>query len=245
MLSLIDRLHPAKHISRFVTMESEEGKTRSILLIQITWDPTCPQCYEGKHELDKAMKAFSGDVTFEIMWKPKFLNPDLPEGDLTTQDYLAKKIGAEKAKSALEKLPKYMADLGIEFNTPSYQVPSVKALCLTDYAQSVGKQNETVDQILKAFYVDDQRIDFVDVLQKVALQSGLDQDQATRHISDPAVVARIKEEDLSERAAGHNFVPHFDICLKGNTSNVLSFVGPQPSDTFKSAFQQLLGKPGN
>jgi len=51
---------------------------------------------------------------------------------------------------------------------------------LTDYAQSVGKQNETVDQILKAFYVDDQRIDFVDVLQKVALQSGLDQDQATR-----------------------------------------------------------------
>ena len=69
------------------------------------------RCYEGKHELDKAMKAFSGDVTFEIMWKPKFLNPDLPEGDLTTQDYLAKKIGAEKAKSALEKLPKYMADL--------------------------------------------------------------------------------------------------------------------------------------
>ena len=69
------------------------------------------RCYEGKHELDKAMKAFSGDVTFEIMWKPKFLNPDLPEGDLTPQDYLAKKIGAEKAKSALEKLPKYMADL--------------------------------------------------------------------------------------------------------------------------------------
>ena len=55
------------------------------------------------------MKAYSGDVTFEVTWKPKFLNPNLPEGGLTAQDYLTQKIGAEEAKKALEQLPKRMS----------------------------------------------------------------------------------------------------------------------------------------
>ena len=61
-----------------------------------------------------------------------------------------------------------------------------------------------------------------------------------RHISNPSVTAQVKETDAEERKAGHTFVPHYDICIKGKPSNLLSFVGPQTADTFKGAFQQLL-----
>ena len=59
-------------------------------------------------------------------------------------------------------------------------VPSLKAMCLLDYALSVGKQNEAVNMLFKAFYVDGQRIDSLEVLREVACHSGLDQEQATR-----------------------------------------------------------------
>ena len=61
-----------------------------------------------------------------------------------------------------------------------------------------------------------------------------------RHISDPSVTAQVKETDTEERNAGHIFVPHYDIFLKGKPSNPLPFVGPQTAVTFKGAFQQLL-----
>ena len=69
---------------------------------------------------------------------------------------------------------------GIKFNNPKYIVPPTKAYCLVDYASSVGKQEKTVEWLFKAYYVDGQRIDSLEVLKELALKSGLDQEQAVR-----------------------------------------------------------------
>lgn len=186
------------------------------------------------------MNAFSSDASFEIIYRPKYLNLSLPEEGVLLVDYFTEKFGADKAKKYMEETPKYMANLGIEFKLPKYKVPPTKAYCLVDYAATVGKQIQTVKQLYKAYYVDDKRIDSVETLKEIALKCGLDPEEAARHMSDPSVTAQVKETDTEERKAGHTFVPHYDICIKGKPSNLLSFVGPQTADTFKGAFQQLL-----
>ena len=68
------------------------------------------RCYEGNHELGKAMNAFpAGHVSFEITFRPKFLDLNLPEEGMAVVDYLSQKKGSEKAKMYLEQRPKDMA----------------------------------------------------------------------------------------------------------------------------------------
>ena len=56
----------------------------------------------GKRHLEEAMRAFSGDVHFEVMWKPFFLNRNTPEAGIPLLDYMEKKFGPQAKKMALE-----------------------------------------------------------------------------------------------------------------------------------------------
>ena len=48
------------------------------------------------------MQAFSGQVDFEVTWKPFFLNRDTPEAGVPLLVYLEKKFGPQAKKAALE-----------------------------------------------------------------------------------------------------------------------------------------------
>ncbi len=54
----------------------------------------------GKHHLEEAIKNFSGDVSFEVNWRPFFLNPATPDEGIPVLDYLARKYGPQAAASA-------------------------------------------------------------------------------------------------------------------------------------------------
>jgi predicted DsbA family dithiol-disulfide isomerase len=54
----------------------------------------------GKRNLEEAISSFK-DVTFEVNWKPFFLNPNTPEGGIPLLDYLTKKYGSGAAQGAL------------------------------------------------------------------------------------------------------------------------------------------------
>lgn len=44
------------------------------------------------------MNAFSSDASFEIIYRPKYLNLSLPEEGVLLVDYFTEKFGADKAK---------------------------------------------------------------------------------------------------------------------------------------------------
>ena len=54
----------------------------------------------GKRHLEEAMKSFSGDVTFEVNWRPFFLNRSTPDEGIPVLEYLARKYGPEAAHTA-------------------------------------------------------------------------------------------------------------------------------------------------
>ena len=61
------------------------------------------------------MNAFSSDASFEIIYRPKYLNLSLPEEGVLLVDYFTEKFGADKAKKYMEETPKYMTNLVCRF----------------------------------------------------------------------------------------------------------------------------------
>ena len=57
------------------------------------------------------MNTFSSDASFEIIYRPKYLNLSLPEKGVLSVDYFTEKFGADEAKKYMEETPKYMTNL--------------------------------------------------------------------------------------------------------------------------------------
>ncbi|WP_042696708.1 DsbA family protein, partial [Azospirillum sp. B506] len=68
------------------------------MLIETFADLICPWCYIGKRRLDRALMQ-RPNLRPELRWQPFQLNPDMPRGGMSRDDYLAAKFGgAERAR---------------------------------------------------------------------------------------------------------------------------------------------------
>ena len=69
------------------------------LHVEVIGDLVCPFCYLGKRRLDTALDAVGGPS--EVTWYPYQLNPDMPDGGMDRQAYLASKFGGAERASAI------------------------------------------------------------------------------------------------------------------------------------------------
>lgn len=86
------------------------------------------RCFVGKRHLEEAMKAFSDSLSFEVTWKPYFLNPSTPETGVSLEQYLSKRYGASvaaMAKQGTGHLSKAGANVVILIYLYSFLVTSV------------------------------------------------------------------------------------------------------------------------
>ncbi|XP_067051934.1 uncharacterized protein [Acropora muricata] len=189
------------------------------------------------------MKAFSDSLSFEVTWKPFFLNPSTPETGVSLEQYLSKRYGASvaaMAKQGTGHLSKAGANVGISFNFDRRIVNTLKSHCMLDYARCEGKQDLLAENLFQAYFQEAKDINSLDVLAKIAVDTGLNLEAMERHMKESSVVTRIQEEAMGARDEGINGVPHFNIHIKGDNHNIASFSGAQPPDTFKSIFQRFL-----
>lgn len=83
------------------------------------------------------MNAFSSDASFEIIYRPKYLNLSLPEEGVLLVDYFTAKFGADKAKKYMEETPKYMANLVCKFCQLEYGLTC--SFCFQTFILSIWK----------------------------------------------------------------------------------------------------------
>ncbi|KXJ24374.1 hypothetical protein AC249_AIPGENE22707 [Exaiptasia diaphana] len=202
------------------------------------------KCFVGKRHLEEAVKTVK-DAVFEVNWKPFFLNPTLPDGTkIPLVQYITEKYGAaagESIKSGKGGLSKAGQAVGITFTSGRYVVNSLKSHCLLDYAATVDKQNEVAESLFHRYFENAEDINSMATLEDVAKDSGLNLESAMKHVGDPAIANKIKEEAEGARIQGVSGVPSFEVYLKGeNVGTYPSFSGAQPPATFVSIFQRLL-----
>ncbi len=190
--------------------------TEKTITLDILSDPICPWCFIGKTHLDKALAAVP-DHPFVIQWHPFQLNPAMPVDGMDRRAYLEGKFGGkEAAVKAYAPVVEAAAAAGLEIDfegmrrTPN----TIDAHRLIHWAGIEKKQNEAVDALFQAYFVEARDIGDREVLADIADGIGMDAAVVMRLLASDADRDDIAQRDSHSREMGVSSVPTFIVAGK-------------------------------
>ena len=205
------------------------------LTIDIYSDIVCPWCYVGKRRLERALTQLNGGAHARVTWRPFQLNPTMPSDGMDRAAYLKAKFGSLEAFGPMEEqLLIAGTDEQIPFDFEKIQRTPNTFLAhrLVWYAAQQGKQDEVVEALFRAYFLEGTNIGDVKTLTHVAAEAGLDRTEIEEFLASEKGVIEVKAEEAIGRRLGINGVPYF--VFNGN----IAVSGAQPPDIFVSAIQQ-------
>lgn len=203
--------------------------------IDIYSDIVCPWCYVGKRRLERALAQLNGAVRARITWRPFQLNPTMSSDGMDRTAYLKVKFGSLEAFGRMEE---QLLAAGVEERIPFafekiQRTPNTFAAHrLVWYAAQQGTQDNVVEALFRAYFLEGQNIGDVTTLTHVAAEAGLDRTETEEFLASDKGVVEVKAEEAVGRRLGISGVPYF--VLNGS----ISISGAQPPDIFVSAIQQ-------
>jgi predicted DsbA family dithiol-disulfide isomerase len=170
-----------------------------------------------------------------VMWRPFQLNPTMPLDGMDRITYLKAKFGSLEAFGRMEEpLLAAGVDEQIPFAFEKIQrTPNTFAAHrLVWYAAQQGKQDEVVEALFRAYFLEGMNIGEVKTLTHVATEVGLNRTEAETVLASEKGVVEVKAEEAAGRRLGIRGVPYF--VFNGS----VSISGAQPPDIFVSAIRQ-------
>lgn len=208
--------------------------------IDIWSDVACPWCYIGKRNLETGIsefRALDGAVPVEIEYHSFVLAPEMPvEFDGSHVDYLSgrKGIPAEQVRAMDERVTDIARSIGLEYDFDAQQpTNTIKAHQLLHLAKAQGRQVETKERLLRAFFVEGRHIGRVADLADLAAEVGLDRDQVIRSLEADEYLVDVEVDLRQAREYGINGVPFFVVDGKYGLS------GAQPPQAFAEALAHV------
>jgi predicted DsbA family dithiol-disulfide isomerase len=168
-------------------------------LIEIVSDVVCPWCYIGKRRLERALQLLDrSDV--EVRWKPFELNPGAPAEGMDRRTYRARKFGSLAYAQQLEdQVAAAGAGEGIHFRFDRIaRVPNTfHAHRLIWEAGRSGVQDQVVEDLFHAYFLEGQDVGDPDVLAAVARNYHLEfaGDEGAEEVS--AELARARDQGVT------------------------------------------------
>ena len=179
--------------------------------IDIVSDTVCPWCFIGKRRIERAM-ALRPDVKFDVFWRPYRLDPNVPREGVDRRAYLKAKFGDTPRSSAMgDAIRSEGASEGIQFafdkiaKTPN----TLDSHRLVRWAGGAGMQNEVVERLFKAYFVDGRDIGDVSVLSAVAEEAGMDANLVSKLLAGDADLEPVEREAGMANEMGISGVPTF------------------------------------
>ncbi|NIZ60845.1 polyketide biosynthesis protein [Sedimentitalea sp. CY04] len=203
--------------------------------LDILSDPICPWCYIGKTNLDKAL-AQVPDHPFTIEWHPFQLNPDMPIDGMDRREYLEGKFGGkEAAVKAYAPVVEHAQKSGLTINLEAMKrTPNtLDAHRLIHWAGIEAKQNEAVDALFQAYFVDARDIGNAEVLGDIADSIGMDAAVVQKLLATDNDIEDVKSRDAHSRQMGVTSVPTFIV------DNKHAVPGAQPPELWLKVIGEI------
>ncbi|CAH2600876.1 DsbA family oxidoreductase [Rhodovastum atsumiense] len=202
--------------------------------IDVISDVTCPWCYIGKRQLERALPLLAAQgLVFSVQWHPFQINPEIGEAGMDRRDHRIAKFGSwARSQEAEARAAEAGAAVGLDFRfdlirrTPN----TIAAHRVIWQAGREGVQDVVVEALFRAFFTQGQDIGDAATLARIAGSAGLDPEAVGALLSGPAGRAEVLAEDQAARAAGLDGVPGFVM------SNYVLFSGAVPAATMAEAF---------
>ncbi|MGR3564214.1 MAG: DsbA family oxidoreductase [Heliomarina sp.] len=203
--------------------------------LDILSDPICPWCYIGKAHLETALAA-TPDHPFVIQWHPFQLNPEMPAEGMDRRAYLEAKFGGkEGAIKAYAPVVEHAekAGLNINFEGIARTPNTLDAHRLIHWAGIERKQNEAVNALFNAYFVEGRDIGDAEVLSDIADMIGMDASVVSKLLASDADRDDISRRDSEARSMGVTSVPTFIVAGKH------AVPGAQPPDLWQNVISEL------
>ncbi|WP_435599038.1 DsbA family oxidoreductase [Streptomyces anulatus] len=205
--------------------------------VEIWSDIACPWCYIGKARFEKGLAEFAHRDEVEVVHCSFELDPSRAKGDTALViDMLAEKYGRtrEEAASMEANVAANAQAEGLGYRTEGRDHGSTFDLHrLLHLAKARGRQDELLTLAYRANFAEERSVFDDAVLLDLAVEAGLDADEARAVLADPEAYADDVRTDEREAAElGANAVPFFVLDRRYGIS------GGQPSEVFVQALEQ-------
>ncbi len=145
-----------------------------------------------------------------MRWLPFQLNPDLPIEGISRHAYIEMKFGPG-AKRTYDRVASVGTSVGIDFDFDAIKVQpnTINAHRLLAYGARNGREDETAEELFKAYFLEGAVIADLTVLADIGARAGLDRTALVAYLASDEDKASIAEADLDARRNGITGVPFF------------------------------------
>ena len=170
-----------------------------------------------------------------MRWLPFQLNPDIPEGGIPREEYVARKFGA-RGKGVNERVVMAGRQVGIPFAYEKMKVQpnTLNTHRLMHFAGRAGRQDELAEELFRAHFTEGAVLAELETLADIAARAGLDRKAAADYLAGDEDKALIEQADVESRSAGIGGVPFFIFNRK------IGLSGAQDPETLLEAMEQAL-----
>jgi predicted DsbA family dithiol-disulfide isomerase len=181
--------------------------------IEVISDVVCPWCFIGKRRLEQALarlREAPTAPTVSVAWLPFQLNPDLPQTGMDRADYLRRKFG-HAAPQVYARVAGVGRSVGIAFafDAIARQPNTVAAHQLIALAAPAGRQDQMVETLFRAYFLEGADLTQRATLVALAQRSGIDPARATACLDDPLQRQAALDAERDGRELGVEGVPLF------------------------------------
>ena len=144
--------------------------------IDVVSDTVCPWCFIGKRRLQRAI-AMRPEMEFDVRWRPYRLDPTIPPEGVDRKAYLRAKFGDSPNTAARgEAIRTEGAGDGIAFAFDKIERSpnTLDSHRLIRWAGGAGVQDDVVEKLFDAYFVEGRNIGDRAVLTDIAAKSGMD-----------------------------------------------------------------------
>lgn len=206
------------------------------LKIEIWSDYVCPFCYIGKRRLEEALEQTGLGEKAEVVFKAYELDPNSPAvSDTLMKESIAKKYGmsVEEAKKMTDNVVDQAKSVGLDYNFDAMTPANTfNAHRLAKLAEQEGFDKIVSENLLKAHFIDGEKIGTEDVLLRIAEEAGISRGRAKAVLDSDEFADDVRSDIAEAQQIGVKGVPFFVINRKYAIS------GAQPAEAFANALRQ-------
>ena len=208
-----------------------------MITIDVVSDVICPWCFLGKRRLDKALSLIP-EVKAEVIFRPFFLDPNIPQDGLSRQDYMENKFGKERLKTIHDPLIAAGKEDGVPYHfdkitrTPN----TLDAHRLIRWAKLEDKQAEVVEALFMAYWSQGRDVGDHKVLADIAAAHGMDRAKVLRELASDRDKSEVLQETIQAQQIGVTGVPTYIINRK------YGVVGAQGAEMLAEQIRKAAGE---
>ena len=205
--------------------------------IDFVSDVSCPWCAIGLNALEQALHNIGPELQASLHFQPFELNPQMPPEGQEIVEHLTQKYGisAEQVAVNSEAIRQRGASVGFEFGLGkrgrTYNTFDAHRLLHWAGLEGADIQRALKHALLKAYFTDGLNPSDHVLLQRLAVQVGLDAEQARTLLAGDRFADDVRQAEAFYQGQGIHSVPAVVI----NDRHLIS--GGQPAAVFEQALR--------